>query len=116
MLFTITDDELLQEAGMDALCFLRTLRMGYRLCMLGIFNSLWLFPMYATAKEAGDTADVTDPVQRLTIAHVPAGSSRLVGTTLAAYMLFVTCMYLILQELQWFTGKCHDSVACMNCK
>lgn len=92
---------------MDALCFLRTLSMGYKLCLMGVFNSIWLFPLYATAETSEETAIINDRVVEITVSHVPAESPRLVGTVIAAYLLFGYCMYLIFHEFEWFTEKRH---------
>jgi hypothetical protein len=103
MLNTITDDEILDHCGMDALCFLRTLSMGYRICLLGMLNGLWLMPLYATA--ADEESD--DLVYRITTSHVPAESPRFIGTVLAAYTLFGYTMHLILREFEWFIELRH---------
>jgi hypothetical protein len=88
MLNTITDDELLDHCGLDALCLFRTLKMGWKLCLLGIFNSIWLMPLYATADTSPETEATTDFVVRITVSHLPPESPRLVATVVAAYMLF----------------------------
>jgi len=92
----VTEDEILSECGLDALCFLRLLRMGYKIAVVSCLNALWLLPLYATAKTTEETAYITDRVVKLTIAHVPEGSTRCIGTVLAAYVLFGYLMYLIL--------------------
>jgi len=92
----ITEDEILNDCGLDALCFLRVLRMGYRIAVVACFNAIWLLPVYATAPSDDATDDITDRVVKLTIAHVPVGSKRLIGTVIAAYILFGYVMYLIL--------------------
>lgn len=104
MLNTISDDELIEHCGLDALCFCRTLSMGYKLCLLGVFNASWLIPLYRTAADSSETEGVRGPIVAVTLAHVPPQSSRLVGTALAAYMLFGYTMYLILHEFDWFIG------------
>lgn len=109
MIATIPEDEFMKECGMDALCYVRILRMGYKICLMGIFNSIWLFPAYATAPEdtSKNAVPITDRIVETTIAHVPPGSPRLIATSLAAWCLFGYTMYLILQELEWFADKRH---------
>jgi hypothetical protein len=102
MLNTITDDEILDHCGMDALCFLRTLSMGYRICLLGMLNGFWLMPLYATAAD-----EESDVMYRITTSNVPAESPRFIGTVLAAYTLFGYTMYLILREFEWFIELRH---------
>jgi hypothetical protein len=102
MLNTITDDETLDHCGMDALCFLRILSMGYRICLLGMLNGFWLMPLYATAAD-----EESDVMYRITTSNVPAESNRFIGTVFAAYTLFGYTMYLILREFEWFTEMRH---------
>lgn len=47
--FQVDDDQLLQNCGMDAVCFLRCLRLGIKLSLVGCFNAIWLIPTYVTA-------------------------------------------------------------------
>lgn len=97
----ITEDEILSECGLDALCFLRLLIMGYKIAVLSCFNAIWLLPLYATAPTDAVTELIMDPVVKLTIANVPDGSIRCIGTVIAAYILFGYICYLILKVCQW---------------
>ena len=65
---------------MDALGFTRIFRFGLRIALVGMFNSLWLMPLYATAKPAPETAHITDHLAMTTVSHVPPGSPRFIGT------------------------------------
>mmetsp|Transcript_21387 Transcript_21387/g.59271 ORF Transcript_21387/g.59271 Transcript_21387/m.59271 type:complete len:154 (-) Transcript_21387:1518-1979(-) len=60
--YTIVDDQLMEECGLDAACFVRLIQMGWRLSLVGIFTSLFLLPVYITAEESSETASVTDRV------------------------------------------------------
>ena len=102
----LSDDEMMEHCSLDALCLLRTLKLGMKLCLVGILNSVWLFPLYSWAPSASDTDDVTDPIARLTVSHLPNESPRFIGTVVAAYILFGATMYLILGEFVWFLRKC----------
>ena len=102
---TFSDDEIADSCGLDALCFLRTLWMGKKICLVGMLTSLWLIPVYATAESSKETDKITDWVVRITVSHVPPGSPRLVATVLSAYVCFGYTMYLIVQEFEWFIGK-----------
>jgi Calcium-dependent channel, 7TM region, putative phosphate/Late exocytosis, associated with Golgi transport/Cytosolic domain of 10TM putative phosphate transporter len=99
---SVTEDEMMMECGMDSVCVLRLLFMGYRICLLSVFNAIWLMPLYATA-----SSNSTDPVVSVTVANVPDRSDRLIGTVLATYLLFGYVMYLILQEFEWFIEMRH---------
>jgi hypothetical protein len=109
MLFTFSDDEIAEACGLDALCFLRTLWMGKKVCLLGMLNSLWLIPVYATSESSPETDKVTDWVVRITVSHVSPGSPRLIATVLSAYICFGYIMYLIVQEFEWFIGKSDET-------
>lgn len=106
-LFGITDAEMMQECGMDALCYARVLEFGMRLAMVGVLNSFWLIPIYATAATTEDTACITDWVVSISIAHVPVGSYRYIAAVLGAYSIFGYTMYAILQEFMWFARYRH---------
>ena len=98
--YRIPDTAILEQCGLDALCFLRVLQFGFKISCVGIFNSVWLIPMYATASSAEETQDIQDPIEELTTAHVPDGSRRLIGTVVSAYILSFAFMYFLLQELE----------------
>lgn len=105
--YSPSDDEILDQCGMDALCFLRTIQFGLKVSCVGIFNSLWLLPMYATAEESSETSNVEDPVQQLTTSHLPSQSRRFIGTVIGAYIIFLYTMYLMLGEFEWYTETRH---------
>jgi hypothetical protein len=122
MLNTLTDDEILDHCGLDALCFLRTLSMGYKICLLGVFNSyvlffwristknrglnfkplttfslclfhsIWLIPVYKTAGSSEATEIVTGTIVSITVSNIPPGSMRFIATVIASYLLFGFCM------------------------
>jgi len=79
-----TDDEIREQCGMDALCFLRMLYFGYKISLLGMFNSIWLFPVYSTTEINAENSYVTDRIARLTVSYVPSGSPRLIATVVAS--------------------------------
>ena len=106
-LYKISDDEILENCGMDALCFLRVLSFGLRVSCLGIFNSFWLFPLYKTAPNVSETEHIEDRVEELTTSHVPSESRRFIATVVAAYIFFLFTMYQILQEFEWYTKYRH---------
>lgn len=95
----ITEDEIMMECGMDSVCILRLLMMGYKICLLAAMNAIWLMPLYSTASS---DSTITDPVISVTITKVSNGSPRLIGTVVASYILFGYVMYLVLKEFEWF--------------
>uniref|UniRef100_A0A7S2Y2R3 CSC1/OSCA1-like 7TM region domain-containing protein n=2 Tax=Entomoneis paludosa TaxID=265537 RepID=A0A7S2Y2R3_9STRA len=103
----ISEDEIMEECGMDAVCYLRLIRMGYRISAVGVFDMIWLLPIYYLAEESSETASITDGIVKTTIAHVPAGSSRMYATIIAAYFIFGYAMYAILKEMEWYIEMRH---------
>lgn len=102
-----TDDEIRDQCGMDALCFLRMIQFGLKIAVLGIINSMWLFPTYATSESSVETLHITDLVIKMSVSYVPPGSNRFIATVIASYIVFGYTMYLILREFKWFTGHRH---------
>jgi hypothetical protein len=109
--FDVTDEELFKDCGMDAMCFLRALRMGRKLSLCGCFNAVWLIPVYATAKESDETAYLTDLWDEISISNLPSSSPRFLATVLASYILFFYAMYLLFHEFKWYTKWRHKFLA-----
>lgn len=104
----IADDEILRECGLDSLCFLRLLIMGYKVALFCGLQSIWLIPLYRYAPSRDNAeSQEEDRVKEVTMAHVPAGSPKLIGTVVAAYCIFLYFMYLIHKEFEWFIEKRH---------
>jgi hypothetical protein len=72
-----------------------------------MFNALWLMPLYATANVTKETENITDSIVKMTTAHVPSGSMRLIGTAIAAYVFFGYVMHQIVEEFAWFIEMRH---------
>jgi len=106
-LWYVNEDEFRDCCGMDALSFIRIMLFGLRIAFVGMFNSLWLMPTYGTAKYHEETADITDPIAMVSIAHVPSGSSRLLATVFGTYIVFGFIFYSIIKEFEWFTEHRH---------
>ena len=105
--FQVSDDEILENCGMDALCFLRCLRLGSHLSLLGIFCSLFLIPMYLTAEESEETAYLTDIFVKMSTANLPNQSKRFIGVVVAIYIIVLYGMVLITKEYDWFIEYRH---------
>ena len=104
-LYQIPDEKMLDECGMDAVCFVRVCSMGLKLCSVGMMTAIFLMPIYATAHWTDNV--YSDPIVELTTGHVSPGSQRLVATAVAAYLIFGYAMYLIHQEFDWFIAMRH---------
>ena len=101
--YRVSDDDVLKQCGMDALCLLRALCYAEKLALVGIFISIFLLPIYKTAPDAPDTEYITDTVVEMTIANVPERSNRLFAAVVAAYIQFVAGWYLLWKDFDWFT-------------
>jgi hypothetical protein len=97
----VSDVELSDECGMDALCVSRVLEWGVRLTAFGsLVGCLLLMPVYATA---GGVHDGEKGIERLNTSNVPNGSDgHFVATVLGAYLVFGYVMYTTLGEFEWF--------------
>jgi Late exocytosis, associated with Golgi transport/Cytosolic domain of 10TM putative phosphate transporter len=105
--FKVSDVDLQEECGMDAVCFLRALRFGRKLALVGCVQAIWLIPMYRTAEDSVRTNYLRDPFVLISVSNLPSHSPRFVGTIVAAYILYGYAMYLILAEYRWFTTVKH---------
>jgi hypothetical protein len=96
----ISDIELSDECGMDALCLCRVIEWGTKLCFIGsLLGCIFLMPIYATA---GDGNGVS--VEQLNTSNVPNNDhgGRFVATVFAAYIIFGYTMYTCILEFEWF--------------
>lgn len=104
---SVPDDDLLKSCGMDALCFIRCLRFGAKLSLLGSVMASWLIPLYWTAEESEETKHLTDKFVLMSIASLPIKSPRFVGPVVAMYFIILYSMHLITKELKWFCCMRH---------
>lgn len=102
--YSFTTEDLLEHVGLDAVCFLRLTKIGFRMAIIGCLNSIWLFPVYLTAPEA-DEED--DQINRASINILNTGSSRFFAPVLASYLFYGYAFYTILAEFRWFIGQRH---------
>ena len=105
--FYVSDDELLDQIGMDSLCFVRCLRLGTKLSFFGVLQSIWLLPLYYTAPQSAQTSYLQDVFVLLSVANLPGASGRFTGTVLAAYLICFYSLYLISKEYDWFIEYRH---------
>jgi hypothetical protein len=92
---------------MDALCFLRSLRVGSKLCFFGSLNSLYLMPLFYTAEDSPETEYLQDSFVLLSVANLPNSSKRFAGPVLAAYLIFFYSIWLITKEYDWYIEYRH---------
>ena len=101
-IYSYTSDQLMEAISLDALCFLRLMNMGFRLSCVGCLNSIWLFPVYATADEVDDKK-----LDSISINALQDGSQRYLAPVLASYIFFGYAFYTIFNEFRWFIEKRH---------
>ena len=105
--YSFNTDQLRETIGLDALCCLRVLNMGFRIACVGAFNSIWLFAVYMTAEKDPADQDGNDNVRDASVNVLQDGDPRFFATVLAAYMFFGYAMYTILKEFRWFITQRH---------
>ena len=107
-IYKVSDDDMLQQCGMDATCFLRCLRLGTNLGLFGIFNALWLIPLFLTSESSPDTEYLTDAFVLASVANVPSGSHRFMAVVVAAYLITFYALHNITKEYDWYIKMRHQ--------
>mmetsp|Transcript_12969 Transcript_12969/g.31598 ORF Transcript_12969/g.31598 Transcript_12969/m.31598 type:complete len:1086 (-) Transcript_12969:153-3410(-) len=102
IVFQVDDDQLLRNCGMDAVAFLRCLRLGAKLSAVGMFNAIYLIPVYYTA---GDV--IEDKFVRMTAGNLPIGSIRFPAIVVATYIVVLASLYLVTKEYKWYAKMRH---------
>lgn len=100
----ISDADIREQCGMDALTTIRVLESGVKLSLVGVFNSIFLFPIYSTL---GKGSRPKDPMYSLSLSDMGKNNDGVYATTFAAYTLFGAAMYFIAQDFEWFTAHRH---------
>ena len=105
--FQVSDDDMFEQCGMDAHCYIRILAFGRKMALLGCFNAIWLLPIYFTAPKDEITKDIEYWYVWLTASNLPKGSTRFIGTIIATYINYIYTMILIVKEFEWYTKYRH---------
>lgn len=109
--FQFSQNDVFAHCGMDAIVIIRFLSIGLKLSLIGVLNSIYLIPVNLSACNVLAVNDlctsVTDTVDRLGVGNVPKSSTSLLASIFAAYVLFISAMFLILNEFKWFTLHRH---------
>lgn len=82
--FRINDDQLLTNCGMDTLCFLRCLRLGTKLSLVGCFNAIWLIPTFYTANGLEDIGE-EDRFVLMSAANLRPASPRFAAVVVSTH-------------------------------
>lgn len=105
--YSFSQEELLEGIGLDSLCFIRILNMGFRLACVGCFNSIWLFPVYMTSEQDPELKTDDDRIREVSVNTMIPGDIRFVATVIAAYIFFGYTFYTIFKEFDWFITQRH---------
>mmetsp|Transcript_6130 Transcript_6130/g.13220 ORF Transcript_6130/g.13220 Transcript_6130/m.13220 type:complete len:639 (-) Transcript_6130:1149-3065(-) len=122
--FQVSDEEIFEHCGMDAIVFIRCLRYGLNVAYVGMFTSVFLIPVYVTSCTSSDMAELEaqgrfclgrgpngDIAETATLGAIPDGKYHLLAPVVAAYIVFGRALYLILQEFSWYTEYRHRHLA-----
>jgi len=123
--FLVSDEEIFNHCGMDAIVFIRSLRYGRKVAYAGMFTSLFLLPLYAWSYSSSsspyvvgsqNTTNTTDLLDYLTLGAVPDAKEGhleavFAAPVLAAYVVFGYALYLLLDEFAWYTKYRHRYLA-----
>mmetsp|Transcript_15208 Transcript_15208/g.28430 ORF Transcript_15208/g.28430 Transcript_15208/m.28430 type:complete len:1275 (+) Transcript_15208:241-4065(+) len=104
--FKVSDDDLLHNCGMDATCFVRCLRLGIKLSLVGCFNAIWLIPTFYTATGLEELEE-EDKFVLMSVANLHPGSPRFAAVVVAAYITVIMSLYLLSNEYQWYIEYRH---------
>lgn len=105
----LSDEEVMEYCGLDTLIFLRFQRLCGKIAACGVFCSIFLFPIYATApQEKNVDPETIDILQKLSLGNVMASDSRLYASIFASWALSLLTMYLIYLEYQVYVNLRHE--------
>ncbi|KAE9018228.1 hypothetical protein PF005_g7444 [Phytophthora fragariae] len=104
LLFFTSDDEILEQCGMDTLFFLRFLRLCEKVTLVGILCSAANFPIYYYAKR-----DTLDPLYRMTLSHLDTDEMwRFWLTVVTMYLVSLTTCFLLWKEYEEYIRRRHE--------
>lgn len=98
---SVTDDEMITIAGMDAFVNLRFMKICFyiiTICM--IFSIGGLCPIYATSDES---SDITQGITLFSMANIPDGSDKLWAPFACAYLFTIVFIIFMYKEYENFT-------------
>lgn len=105
-----SDDDLMRYAGLDAAAFIRLLKMGIKISLVGCFNSIFLIPIYKY-QDRNDGSNESDTMQSWSLGNLLNGDSAMIATLLASYLFYGYSMYLIYHEFSWYLRRRHEFLA-----
>lgn len=101
-IWSVTDDEVLQVAGLDAYVFLRYLRLGLKTATIcGCTGLVFLLPIYGTAPGL----DGVTGINIFSMANLDLNGSRLWASWIFTYIFTIIFLYLIHKEYEHFVMR-----------
>ena len=101
--YEIPEKQIMDQCGFDSLCLVRILNWAFNISAIGVFNALWLIPVYGSSGASEETEYIEDYIASITVSHVPPGSARLLAPMLASYIFFGFALYWLYDEFEnWF--------------
>lgn len=75
---------------------------------MGCFNAIYLIPVYNYAEKTDYNAQITDNLDKISIANMNKDDGGMYGTVIASYLVFGYTMFLVLQEFDWYISTRHQ--------
>lgn len=107
--YRLSDEDTLRCIGLDSYMFLRFLRLGMRVSLVGsILGIIVLIPIYVTGNATGPQ---TQEFSSITLAHVEQGSPRLWASAVCWTLFILFVLREIYTEWQAYKPKRYDFMA-----
>ncbi|OQS02800.1 hypothetical protein THRCLA_04868 [Thraustotheca clavata] len=107
-----SDDEIMEFCGLDALVYLRFLKLARKIAFMAILMSFGLLPIYATAiKPEGQTNSTSKAlIARLAMAniHVNLDPNRLWAPVIAGCVITIYTLSLLMPEYKVYVSRRHE--------
>jgi len=104
----LSEEETLRCVGLDTFMYLRFLRLGARICLVGSMLSCVLIPVYATGDNRGNA---TLQFNQLTLARVEPNSNSLWGALGAWYVFVGFCLNEFIAEWKLYAKNRYNFLA-----
>eukprot|EP00292_Cryptomonas_paramecium_P003984 CAMPEP_0113682784 /NCGR_PEP_ID=MMETSP0038_2-20120614/12881_1 /TAXON_ID=2898 /ORGANISM="Cryptomonas paramecium" /LENGTH=727 /DNA_ID=CAMNT_0000601943 /DNA_START=210 /DNA_END=2393 /DNA_ORIENTATION=- /assembly_acc=CAM_ASM_000170 len=102
-----SNDEIFEQCGLDAIAFIRLVQLGLKVSIMGCLTAIFVMPTYYHAPETGENWNVTDPLDKCSIANVNSQSDQMYATVVASYLIFGFMIYLVHHEFRWYISCRH---------
>jgi hypothetical protein len=110
-------EDIFEQCGFTSRTFIRMLKVGRKISVMGCFVAIWLVPVYYSAPSTEvngggniiqrSNFNVTDPLDKMSLGHTYRNDPRCTGAVIGSYIISVYAMYLIYHEFVWFVRHRH---------